>query len=104
MQLSFKYLQSMKGKKTGGRKKGTPNKATSISKQVIADLLTEYHQSGKMTEDFDKLEPRDRLQVAEKLIQYVMPKMQSSSVDITENSTTTTIENNLKELSKIPKT
>lgn len=91
----------MKGMKTGGRVKGTPNKTTSITKAAIAELLSNYHKSGKMKADFDSIEdPKDRLLIAEKMMQYVMPKMQSVAfTDIDEKPKT--IEDTLKELSKI---
>lgn len=81
--------------------KGTPNKTTSITKAAIAELLSNYHKSGKMKADFDSIEdPKDRLIIAEKMMQYVMPKMQSVAfTDIDEKPKT--IEDTLKELSKI---
>ncbi len=72
-----------KRKKTGGRQKGTPNKATAIGRQTILELLTNYSDSGLMSKDFLALEdPKDRLLIAEKLFQYVMPKMQSTAIDL----------------------
>lgn len=89
----------MKGKKTGGRVAGTPNKVTVTAKKAIADLLADYHGKGMMTEDFLALEPKDRIVIAEKLMQYVIPKMQA--VAFTESDEKTrTIEDALIELSK----
>ncbi|MBQ2703208.1 MAG: hypothetical protein IJF63_05050 [Alistipes sp.] len=84
--------------KTGGRVKGTPNKATSMSKAVIADLLNTYSSSGLMSEDFMALEPKDRLAIAERLTQYVMPKMQAVSAEVNDQRNLT-IEDRLRELS-----
>ena len=86
------------GKKTGGRKKGTPNKATTLGKEVIVTLLADYSESGLMTSDFMALDPKDRLLIAEKLMQYTMPKMQSTAVDITAVDREKTIEERLAEL------
>lgn len=86
------------GKKTGGRKKGTPNKATTLGKEVIVTLLADYSESGLMTSDFMALDPKDRLLIAEKLMQYTMPKMQSTAVDITAGDREKTIEEHLAEL------
>lgn len=88
------------GKKYGGRQAGTPNKVTSITKAAIAELLAEYQDSGKMRADFYALEDgKDRLYIAEKMMQYVMPKMQA--VAFTEaDEKTKTIEDTLIELSK----
>jgi uncharacterized protein YeeX (DUF496 family) len=88
-----------KGKKTGGRVAGTPNKATQLGKDTIMALLTAYRDSGMMESDFERIkDPRDRLMIAEKLMQYIMPRMQSTSVDITSDAKKT-IEDRLQELS-----
>jgi len=86
------------GKKTGGRKKGTPNKSTVLGKEVIVSLLADYSDSGLMTSDFMALDPKDRLVIAERLMQYTMPKMQSTAVDITTGDREKTIEDRLAEL------
>lgn len=87
-------------KKTGGRQKGSQNKVTSMTKQVIAELLATYSESGLMSEDFKALEPKDRMTCAEKLMQYIMPKMQSTSVDLTARNADITIEQRLRQLSE----
>lgn len=87
-----------KGKKTGGRQKGSVNKVTALSKTVIADLLAEYHSSGLMDSDFRKLEPKDRMSITEKMMQYVLPKMQSTAVDLSTTENKKTIEDTLAEL------
>lgn len=53
-----------------------------MSNAVIADLLTNYNSSGLMESDFMQLDGKDRITIAEKLMQYVMPKMQSVQGDI----------------------
>ena len=90
-----------KGKKYGGRVAGTPNKVTALTKSAIAELLAGYHDSGKMQEDFDAIEdPKDRLVIAEKMMQYVMPKMQAVAFTDADEKPIT-IEKTLIELSKI---
>lgn len=91
----------MKGKKTGGRPKGAANKVTRPVKEVISNLLTDYSNSGLMESDFADLEPRDRMMMAEKLIQYIMPKMQSVAMS-GDNEKPVTIEARLAELAKRP--
>lgn len=86
------------GRKTGGRKKGTPNKSTALGKEVIVSLLSDYANSGLMTADFMALEPKDRLVIAERLMQYTMPKMQSTAVDLSAGDREKTIEDRLSEL------
>lgn len=87
-----------KGKKTGGRKKGTPNKSTILGKEVIVSLLSDYSNSGLMTSDFMALDPKDRLVIAERLMQYTMPKMQATAIDLTTGDKEKTIEDRLAEL------
>lgn len=84
--------------KTGGRKKGTPNKATTLGKEVIVSLLSDYAESGLMTTDFKALEPKERLTIAEKLMNYTMPKMQSTAVDISTADSDLSIETRLAAL------
>lgn len=86
------------GKKTGGRKKGTPNKSTMLGKEVIVSLLADYSESGLMTSDFMALDPKDRLIIAERLMQYTMPKMQATAIDLTTGDQEKTIEDRLAEL------
>lgn len=88
------------GRKTGGRKKGTPNKATSLGKTVISQLLADYSDSGLMTADFKALDPKDRLAIAEKLMQYVIPKMQATAIDLTAAESDTTLEQRLARLAE----
>lgn len=89
------------GNKTGGRKKGTPNKNTKKMKDAVAELLDSYSNSGQMIKDFMKLEPKDRLFISEKLMQYTVPKLQAVDLS-TEEGKKLTIEERLIQLSKIP--
>ena len=66
--------------KTGGRKKGTPNKVTGTLKEWLEDILNENRQQIK--EDLAALKPKDRLLIIEKLLQYVIPK-QKTELEIT---------------------
>ena len=67
-----------------GRKKGTPNKVTTFTKIVITNILSDYHTSGLMLQDLGMLEPKDRLHVMLRLMEFVTPKPQS--VDMTINA------------------
>lgn len=91
----------MKGKKTGGRVAGTPNRITKAVKDVILDLVTEYQSSGLMHSDFFAIEAKDRLYVLKELLPYVLPKQQAVSVTGAEDQTIT-IEQRLIELSTMP--
>ena len=66
--------------KTGGRKKGTPNKVTGTLKEWLEDILNENRQQIK--DDLAALKPKDRLLIIEKLLQYVIPK-QKTELEIT---------------------
>lgn len=86
------------GRKTGGRKKGTPNKSTMLGKEVIVSLLSDYSNSGLLTSDFMALDSKDRLVIAERLMQYTMPKMQATAIDLSTSESEKTIEDRLAEL------
>lgn len=92
--------ERVKRNKTGGRQKGTQNKVTTVTKEILSDMLGDYQESGLMTADFLALEPKDRIQCAEKMMQYILPKMQSTSVDFNNKATKITIEQKLRELSE----
>jgi len=87
------------GKKTGGRKAGTPNKATAFSKSVIQDILTDYTNSDLFLTDLKDIESKDRLDIMVKLMAFVTPKPQSVDMSITSNKPKT-IEDTLEELSE----
>lgn len=89
-----------KRKKTGGRVKGTPNKLTALNRKAIEGVLADYNRSGLFTQDFLSLEPKDRITIAERLIQYTTPKMQSTTVDLTAENTECTIDIMLRKLAE----
>ena len=71
------------GRKTGGRKKGTPNKKTAEVKDKIADLLGQYGQE-QMVEDFMELRAGDRLKLFASLSEFLAPKLNRATVDAGE--------------------
>lgn len=85
--------------KTGGRKKGSQNKVTKTTKEVIANLLQDYSDSGLMQSDFAALEPKERMFIAEKLMNYTTPKMQSVAMS-GDTEKPITIEQRLRELAE----
>ncbi len=95
-------MRSRIRQKTGGRQKGSENKVTKLNKLIITDMLQDYHDSGLMAQDFMELEPKDRISCAEKMMQYVLPKMQATSVDFGNAPTKITIEQELRTLSADP--
>lgn len=64
----------------GGRAKGTPNKVSSTVKDWISQLIDDNRV--QIEKDIKKLSPKDRLQMFEKLMQYIVPKQQSVRADI----------------------
>ena len=86
--------------KTGGRVKGTPNNATKPIKAAVAEILDNYNKSGQMAMDFNCIDPLERIKIAEKLMQYVVPKIQSVAVDVNNTGENKTIEDRLRELSE----
>ena len=83
-----------------GRAKGTPNKQTTKTYDIIVSLLDEYQTSGKMSQDFAALEPDKRIAIAERLMGYVLPRKQAVQSDITLDTTRRTIEDTLLELAE----
>lgn len=72
--------------KTGGRKKGQPNRSTGDLKEWIMKLIDSSLEQLEL--DMQSLEPMQRLQIAEKLMQYVIAKKSSvvAKVDIKDLS------------------
>lgn len=64
----------------GGRQKGTPNRTTKEARQWLAELIDANRE--QVRKDLKSLEPKDRLQMLEKLMQYVIPKQQAVNASI----------------------
>lgn len=71
----------------GGRTKGTPNRTTATVKEWIASLIDKNRE--QVEADLVSLEPKDRLQMLERLMQYVVPKQQATQTDVTLKDTST---------------
>nr|DAR09764.1 MAG TPA: hypothetical protein [Caudoviricetes sp.] len=89
-----------KGRKTGGRKPGSLNKTTKVSREMIVGVLEKYQESGMMSEDLEALEPKDRIDIMVKLMNFVLPKMQSAQVDLTANVKEVSVESDLTKLAE----
>ncbi len=83
----------------GGRTKGTPNKITASVRDWLAQVIDSNR--GQMETDLTALEPKERLQMLEKFMQYVIPKQQavSASIDI-ESLTDSQLDELVKALTK----
>lgn len=64
-----------------GRPKGSPNKVTINMRSWLAELIDDNR--AQIVNDLAALEPKDRLTILEKLLQYTLPKIQSIEQDIT---------------------
>lgn len=91
----------MRGKKTGGRQKGTPNKITALAKEMIEKWLRAHDTAPKgeamtlMMKDFMELDPRDRVKVSMEFIKIIMPR----NINIDDSEVHLTIEDKLLALS-----
>lgn len=92
------------GRKTGGRKKGTPNADTPIKVLLKKHSLKYYTPDDSGQSQFDRdaeeLSPRDRAMVEAKLLEFHTPKMQATSVDVSAPGAQLTIEDRLIALSQ----
>ncbi len=87
-----------KGKKTGGRQKGTPNKTTSTLRTAISKIVNDYYNSETLLEDINQLKPKERVDIMEKLAAYVVPKLQSVDVNAEVKSKTNIVSARLREM------
>ena len=62
-----------------GRPKGTPNRVTTDLRKWVENLVGK--NLSKMEKDLILLDPKDRLVIFERLMQYALPKLQSISIE-----------------------
>lgn len=85
--------------KTGGRAKGTPNRTTSETKQLLQNVVTK--QIEKLETTLNKLEPVERVNALSKLLPYILPKQQDIAITNTnEMLSESERERRIKELKK----
>lgn len=72
----------MKGKTNNpnGRPKGSANRVTTEMRQWIRNLIES--RKDQLKADFEMLDAAERWRLTEKLIQYIMPKMQHLNANI----------------------
>ena len=63
----------MKKQKTGGRKKGTPNKTTAEVREILTAVLSDVIDKETILADLKKLDPKDRLQAVDRLLKHILP-------------------------------
>ncbi|WCM42701.1 hypothetical protein MG290_03205 [Flavobacterium sp. CBA20B-1] len=79
------------GKKTGGRVKGTPNRITTETKNIIQNIVSNELQN--LPKMLNELKPHERIEIMIKLLVYVLPKQnQLGFGENTEQKTITIID------------
>jgi hypothetical protein len=61
-----------------GRPKGIPNKITNDLRQWVGEFID--GQRDQIVSDWQALEPRERLQMFEKLMRFVLPTLQATTL------------------------
>lgn len=100
-----------KGKKTGGRVKGTPNKENPLKGYIRSHSMGYFEPKPRKDEetgvefeasDFEMdilaLAPDDRVAAELRLLKFHMPEMKAIDMDMTVSEATKTIEERLAEL------
>ena len=80
----------------GGRPKGTPNKITAELRDWISNFIDSNRE--QIQQDWETLEPKDRVVLFEKLLKYALPTLQSTNLTtdferLTDQQIDTIIEN-----------
>ena len=68
-----------RGKKTGGRTKGTPNVITREVREVLKDIIS--YEMENVPEYLSQLDPKDKLDIIIKLLPFAIPKAESAIDD-----------------------
>ena len=69
-----------------GRPKGVPNKSTRETRDWLQKLIDKNRS--QVEKDLKKLDPMQRLQIIEKLLNYVVPKATNVNIDFSQLSET----------------
>jgi len=75
-------METVAGVKYGGRKKGTPNRLTKEVRAVLKELV--FDEISQVHSHFEKLDPKERIELLIKLMPYVCPKIQTASHSLNE--------------------
>ena len=67
-------------KKTGGRKKGTPNKMTLTIREQLKNAIEPFLETMEDTIN-DIAEPKDKVDAIAKILPFVVPKYQSTTIN-----------------------
>jgi len=61
-----------------GRPAGTPNRITADLREYLKQLLSD--NLDQFSEDFEQLEPKDRLIIMERFLSYILPKLSGITI------------------------
>ena len=65
--------------KTGGRAKGVENKNKLSLKSKIQNIVENQFET--LEDDLENIDPKDKLNIVLKLIEYVLPKQRETKID-----------------------
>jgi hypothetical protein len=74
-----------------GRPKGSGNKSSALIKKVLNETLEDYFANGKFISDLNELDAKERIDAISKITPYILPKLQSTTLDTGENTEELTI-------------
>lgn len=68
----------------GGRAKGVPNKITGDLRTFLSKVVDDNRE--QIVKDLECLQPRERLLILERFMNYIIPKQQSVKADVNNKS------------------
>lgn len=89
------------GTKTGGRTKGTPNRNTAETKELLQTIVSK--ELDKLGAILEQLEPNERINAIAKLLPYILPKQNEVKAEITNTDKNLTSEEREKRISELIK-
>ena len=75
-------METVAAVKYVGRKKGTPDRLTKEVRTVLKELV--FDEISQVQFHFEKLDPKDRIDLLTKLIPFVCSKIKSENHDLNE--------------------
>jgi len=72
-----------KGIKTGGRTKGTPNRTTTETKELLQKIVS--NELDNLQQLLEDLNSKERLDAVIKLLPYILPKQQEIAIESTKS-------------------
>lgn len=76
-------MGNSKRPKYGGRQAGTPNKTTKEIREKIDGFINDKFEDFELS--WNELSAKDKILLFEKMLSYVMPKMQTASIQLQDD-------------------